>query len=48
MPGWIITYAISRTAEFYAENINEAMDIAKRGKRKDEEIVKIELEKGTR
>lgn len=48
MPDWIITYAILRSVEVYSDNINEAVDIAKRGKRKDEEIVRIELEKGTR
>lgn len=46
MPEWKITYATIRTVKFHAENINEAADIAKRGKKEGEEIVKIELKKG--
>lgn len=45
MPEWSITYATIRTTEFYATNINEVVDIAKRGKREGEEILKMELKK---
>lgn len=45
MPEWKITYATIGIAEFYAENINECVNITNRDKREGEEILKIELKK---